>query len=273
MTADPFAASAACGVRWSVLAVPLPAGEPLRSRDADLVLPSASTAKVLALLTAADDIEHGDLDPEEPLDRREVAPVHDSGVWQHLAVDRLVVDDVARLVGVTSDNLATNVLLGRLGGVGRVRARAVRFAVDEVALHDIVRDERAPADPPTLSTGSARGYTRLFTRLWTDDGIPPAVASRVRGWLAGGMDLSMVASAFGLDPLAHEASDRGFALVNKTGTDAGIRADAGVVSGPSGSVAYACLAEWTPAGMSDPRRDDVLAAMREFGHELRRAVA
>jgi len=272
MGADPFADSAALGVRWSVLAIPFGGDEPSLARDPDLVLPSASAAKVLALLSAADAMERGDLDPAEPLRRGDVARVHDSGVWQHLAVDRLAADDVARLVGMYSDNLATNVLLLRLGGVDRVRATAARFEVVDVRLHDIVRDERTDADPPTLSTGSARGYARLFSRLWTADGIPPAVAARVRGWLRGGADLSMVGAAFGLDPLAHDHPDRGVTVTSKTGTDAGIRADAGVVTGPSGSVAYACLAGWEP-GESDPLRDDVLAAMRAFGQELRRAVS
>lgn len=273
MPDDPFASSAALGVRWSVLAVPLHGGDPLRSRDPERILPSASAAKVLALLTAADDIEHGRLDPGEPLDRRDVAPVRDSGLWQHLTVDRLTADDVARLVGMYSDNAATNVLLARLGGVARVHAAALAFGIEEVTLHDVVRDERTPAHPATLSSGSARGYARLFARLWTDDGIPPGVSRRVRGWLRGGADLSMVGGAFGLDPLAHADPDRGFTLTSKTGTDSGIRADTGVVTGPTGAVAYACLAEWSPVGPSDARRDDVLSAMGRFGGQLRVALS
>ncbi len=271
MPVDPFRAASAPGVQWSALAVPLGGGEPLESHDPDLVLPSASTAKVLALLATADAIERGELDAAELLDRRRAAPVHDSGIWQHLKVDRLTVDDIARLIGLVSDNLATNVLLARLGGVERVRETATRFGVDAVELHDIVRDVRTGAHPPALSSGSARGYAELFARLWTDDGIPPAVAARVRAWLAGSADLSMVGGAFGLDPLAHTAPDRGVALTHKTGTDTGVRVDAGVVEGPSGSVAYACLAHWRPDA-ADSAREGVLDAMRAFGLRLRAAV-
>ena len=49
------------------------------------------------------------------------------------------------------------------------------------------------------------------------------------GWLGLGCDLSMVASAFNLDPLARTTMTRGFTLVNKTGTAAGVRADVGFV--------------------------------------------
>ena len=271
MSVDPFRASSERSVRWSVLALPVAGGEPLESLDPDVRLPSASTAKVLALLAAADGIERGDLDPGELLDRREAAPVHDSGIWQHLSVERLTLDDTVRLVGLMSDNLATNVLLSRLGGVDRVRETAARFGVESVDLHDIVRDERTAVHPPTLSSGSARGYAELFARIRTADGIPHAVAERVRAWLAGGADLSMVGAAFGLDPLAHVTPDRGFALTHKTGTDAGVRVDAGVVEGPSGMLAYACLAQWTPDG-ADSTRDAVLDAMRAFGLRLRAAV-
>ena len=60
------------------------------------------------------------------------------------------VDDVARLVGLASDNWATNVLLQRVGGVGQVAATAEAAGLRGVALHDRVRDERTQAHPPTL---------------------------------------------------------------------------------------------------------------------------
>ena len=58
-----------------------------------------------------------------------------------------------------------------------------------------------------------------------------ASAAMVLGWLNLDTDMSMVAGAFGLDPLAHTAPDRGWWLAHKTGTDTGIRADVGLVRG------------------------------------------
>ena len=102
-----------------------------------------------------------------------------------------------------------------------------------------------------------------------DELLGPAVAGRVRGWLANGVDLSMVASAFNLDPLSHQVPDRGFTVINKTGTNADVRADVGWVRGPAGSAVYAVIANWRD---SDPR-DAVIAGMRSFGAALRDALA
>ncbi|GAA5034172.1 serine hydrolase [Microbacterium fluvii] len=259
-------------MRWSVFATTL--GERpqvIAELDADAELPSASAAKILVLLAASAGVEDAQLRIDEPLDRRRVAPVGDSGLWQHLASDALPLGDAATLVGAVSDNLATNVLIDRLGGVDAVEAVAVEMGIEGVHLHDIVRDGRMPQHPPALSTGTARGYATLMSRLAMADGIRPAVADRVVGWLAAGTDLSMVAAAFGLDPLAHTAPDRGMALVNKTGTDEGVRVDLGLVRGPRGVVAYASLAHWQPSA-GDPERDAVLESMRTLGAQVSAAV-
>jgi len=96
--------------------------------------------------------------------------------------------------------------------------------------------------------------------------VEPEVSGTVLRWLAGNTDLSMVASAFCLDPLAHAETDRGVRLVNKTGTISTARADVGVVEGPRAAVAYAVLANWSP---DDDRRDAVLADMRAIGQAIR----
>ena len=100
-----------------------------------------------------------------------------------------------------------------------------------------------------------------------------AARPRVRAWLEGGADLSMVAGAVGLDPLAHRADDRpAFALAHKTGTDDGVRADVGVVGrrGVGGEASYAVVASWDPT--DGDRTDEVLAAMRAVGTWLRASL-
>ncbi|KRA25690.1 hypothetical protein ASD65_15615 [Microbacterium sp. Root61] len=240
--------------------------------EADAVLPSASAAKVLVLLEAARAVSGGGATLAEPLSRTNVAPVADSGLWQHLATDTLPLGDVARLVGAVSDNWATNVLLRRLGGIEQIAATAEGLDIRDVFLHDILRDVRNPVDPVTLSTGTARGYAELFARLASADGIDADVTAQVCDWLGDGVDLSMVVGAFGLDPLAHTLADRGFRVINKTGTDAGVRVDVGFVEGPSRTVAYACLAGWDER-LDPSLRDDVLAEMRAFGMLLRELTA
>jgi beta-lactamase class A len=97
--------------------------------------------------------------------------------------------------------------------------------------------------------------------------ISQTVSEQLGRWLATGVDLSMVASAFGFDPLAHSESDRGSYIRNKTGTDSGITADVGTVGQDSMWLSYAVIANWEAV---DPSlRDTALAAMSSIGEALR----
>ena len=184
--------------------------------------------------------------------------VQDSGIWQLLAADRLCVDDLAHLVGILSDNLATNVLLRRVG-LDRVQRTADQLGLQA---HQAQRPGPRPAragGPVDPVRGVGVGVGRPAD--------PAGRGCRCQRWClaagavvaAGGADLSMVAQPLGLDPLAHADGDRGMRLWHKTGTDDGTRADVGLLSGPDGTVAYAAIARWDPAGPD--RRMPVLAGM------------
>jgi beta-lactamase class A len=228
----------------------------------------ASVGKVLLLVTVADQLESGELDPSLSLRRDRVDVVADSGLWQHLAVDELCVADLAVLVGSVSDNLATNVLLRHVG-LDAVRETTIELGLASTGLHDRVRDHRGPGDPPTLATGTAAELSGLMAGLARGHAVSPPVSRRVLGWLAAGVDLSLVAAAFGLDPLAHGSGAGPLTLRNKTGADAGVRADVGILTGRAASLAYAAVANFddTPAAL-----EGVLAAMRDLGARLRLAV-
>jgi len=257
------------GTRWSVAVRDVTSGATLVELESHRLLRTASLAKVYVLVEVAAGLVARRLDPLLPVDRRATAPVADSGLWQHFAGDVLPLVDVAGLVGAVSDNLAANALV-ELVGLDAVQARAAKHAADGSTLHDLVRDVRGPADPPTLSEGSAADWAALFAGLKRGTVEGPRVSELVLGWLAAGTDLSMVASAFGLDPLSHAGgADRGIALWNKTGTDAGVRADVGAIDRGGRTLAYAVLCNWSPLADPDPR-DDVLAAMRGIGALLRR---
>jgi len=242
------------GIEWGVCVRDAATGEVLAAADPERVLPAASIGKLLLLIEVAQS-----LDPDEPLTRTPGDAVGDSGLWQHLAVDTLSAGDLAALVGAVSDNLATNVLLRRIG-LATVQETTHALGLHDTALHDRVRDERGPEHPPALSTATAAELSALFAALATN-GVP--AAERVLAWLAAGADLSLVAAGLGLDPLAHAAPDRGLRLRHKTGTDSGVRADAGLLDGPQRSLAYAVLARF-----DDARRDEVLAVMRALGSAM-----
>lgn len=241
-------------------------GEPVYQHNADVLLETASLAKVFLLLELGARMAAGATDPREPLDRRSVARVGDSGLWQHLATDQLPVADAARLVGALSDNLATNVLIG-LVGLEAVQARAALMAPGGSTLHDLVRNTRTSQTPATLSEGCASDWATIFHGLHRGAAEGEHVSAGVLDWLSAGVDLSMVASALELDPLSHASgADGGFRLWNKTGTDAGVRADAGVVEVNGTAWTYAAICNWT--GEDHGLRSEVLGAMRAIGSAI-----
>lgn len=250
--------------RWSARVVDLGVGE-LDQLDAQVVLPTASVGKIFLLLTVADLLDRGALDPSEQLEPVSDDAVADSGLLQYLADQRMSIDDLARLVGAVSDNLATNVLLRRVG-LAAVHELTATLGVTASALNDYVRDDRRPGvHAATLSHGTGAELWSIAERLERGVLVSTTASARVRGWLAANTDLSMVASAFALDPLAHTVPDAGtgLGLFNKTGTDEGTRADVGVVRLGERRVAYAVIARWD--GDDLVSRSAVLDAMRAVG--------
>jgi beta-lactamase class A len=254
------------GASWSVAVREVPSGGSVAELDPDRVLPIASVGKLLLLLETARRIDEGTLDGSVRLRRRADDEVADSGLWQHLTVSELTVDDLGVLIGAVSDNLATNVLLRHVG-LDDVQALGQELGLEATRLLDRVRDLRTDADPATLAVGNAVELSRLLLGLAGGTVVSPGASSRVRGWLAHGADLSMVAAPFGLDPLARGETDVGLTLVNKTGTDPGTRADVGVVTRAGRGLAYAVLARFEPG--RDESRTTVLEGMHRVGTALR----
>ncbi|WP_104129736.1 serine hydrolase [Cryobacterium sp. N21] len=253
------------GVQVSARATDLATGRVLFSVDDHVSMPTASVGKVLLLIEVAVRLNDAEFGLATMLERSGADAVSDSGVWQHLQISRLGVADLAALVGATSDNLATNVLI-RAVGLHSVRARTEQLGLSRTALLDLVRDKRGPDDAPQLSVGSAKELTWLLTALARGEIVDAETSARVIGWLSLNTDLSLVASAFGLDPLAHRESDHGLLMVNKTGTAAGVRCEVGVLRGPRAGVTYAVSMVFDDAQLMT--RLAVLAGMRAVGADL-----
>ncbi len=256
---------ALAGVQVSARALDLGTGSVLFSVDDHVAMPTASIGKVLLLVEVAARLESRETSALSLVDRLETDAVGGSGVWQHLAVPSLPIADLAALVGATSDNLATNVLLRRIG-LDAVSARTERLGMRRTAMLDLVRDHRGPDDAPQLSVGSAKELTWLFSALARGEVVDVPTSRRVVSWLSLNHDLSMVASAFGLDPLAHRAPDHGLLLVNKTGADRGVRSEVGVLRGPRAGVAYVVSTVFDDTDLA--ARLGVLDGMRVVGRDL-----
>ncbi len=253
------------GAQVSASAVDLNTGRTLLAIDDRIVLPTASIGKVLLLIEVAARLTGKDFSGFGILDKNPRDAVADSGIWQHLQAPALPVADLAAIVGATSDNLATNVLLRQVG-LASVRARTESLGLMRTALLDLVRDNRGPDDAPQLSVGSTAELSWLFGALARNEVVDAFTSQRVLGWLSLNSDLSMVASAFGLDPLSHRGVDHDTLLVNKTGTDNGVRAEAGALRGSHRAVSYAVSIQFTDDGLGTRLR--VLDAMRTVGQDL-----
>jgi beta-lactamase class A len=245
------------------------AGDELASCNADTAMETASIGKLLLLIEVARQCSEGTLSGEERLDRDPTLLVGDSGIWRHLHVDALSVQDLCVVIASVSDNVAANVLIKHVG-LQRLQDLCRSLSLVHTAVLDYVRDVRGPAHPPTLSTGSASELSRLMSQISRKELISQAVSEQVSAWLATGVDLSMVASAFGLDPLSHATSGRNFFIRNKTGTDIRIRADVGTVGRDGSSLSYAVIANWD---RSEPGIvDAALSGMNTIGEMLRKII-
>ena len=231
---------AASGAKISVRITDLDRGTSVLAGDDFVTLPVAGLGVVPLLIEVAAAFESGRLDPLEIIERSHVDPVAVAGVWQHLKAPALPLSDLAVLTASTGDALAANALLSRVG-LTAVRARIEQLGLARSALLDRFRDERGPDDAPHFALGSSRELAEVFAALVNSQVVSPGVSAQVAEWLSLNHDLSLVASATGLDPFSHENDEHGLLFVNKTGRDAGIRVEAGVLAGPRAGVSYALI--------------------------------
>lgn len=231
-------ALATSGAQVSVHVVDLDRGTEVLAGDAHLTLPVGGIGVVPLLVETAAQFEARTLDPLEIIDRSAVDPVEIGGLWRHLKAPALPVCDLALLAAATGDATATNALLGRVG-LDAVRQRIEQMGFVRTALLDGFRDRRGPDDAPHVALASTGELSSLFSALVNSRVVSPAVSVQVSEWLSLGHDLSLVASATGLDPFAHDDDRHQLLFVNKTGRADGVRSEAGALAGPRAGVAYA----------------------------------
>ena len=228
------------GARVSVHISDLDRGTVVLSGDDFVTQPVAGLGVVPLLIEVAAGFEAGTIDPLEIIERDSVAPTAVQGVWQRLKAPALPLIDLAVLTATGGDELAANALLDRVG-LDAVRGRLENLGLRRSALLDRLRDDRGPDDAPHFALGSARDLAAVFGALVNSEIVNAAVSAQVAEWLSFNQDLSLVASATGLDPFAHEDDEHGLLFINKTGRDDGIRVEAGVLAGPRAGLAYALI--------------------------------
>jgi beta-lactamase class A len=253
------------GAQVSANVVDLGTGTTLLSADDRIVLPTAGVGRVLLLIEVSARITERDHAALGILDKNDQDAAKGPGLWQHLQAPALPAVDLATLIGATSDSVAVNTLLRQVG-LDAVRTRAESLGLKHTAMLDRVRDHRGPDDAPHVSVGSTAELAGLFASLARDLVVDAPTSRRVLGWLSLGYDLSGVASAFGLDPLAHRSAEAGIQLINVTGTSSGVRSEVGLLYGPKAAAAYAVTVTYEESGIAGRLR--VIDALRRMGYDL-----
>lgn len=260
---------ASTGGRVSVCVTDLDRGKDVVLGDAFITLPVAQLGAVPLLIQASAAMEAGQVDAATSVARPPVADGGSAGLWHHLAAVDLKPADLAVLTAAAADPVATNALID-LVGLDPVRERIEQLGLTRTALLDRVRENRGPDDAPHFALSTTRDLTTMFSALMNGKVVSASVSAQVIGWLALNADLGLAAGATGLDPLAHAGTGDQLLLVNKTGRDRGIRAEAGVLAGPRAGVAYAMIVQFTEDTPLDRLR--VHDAFRIFGTDLMESV-
>lgn len=211
------------------------------STNPDLVLPLASVGKVLLLGEVARRLADRTLAADQPVELLDTdREVGGTGLLGRLSPRTWTVADLATAVATVSDNAATNALL-RLVTLDAVRDLARGGGLRDTTVHDRIRAERGPGVLETFATGTAGELCAFLADVAQGTWQSPQACELLRGWLAGNTDRTMVADSIGHDPWSGD----GVRVENKTGTDTGVRADTGIVSGRR-TVVYAVIAAFAP---------------------------
>ncbi|MFE7706017.1 serine hydrolase [Streptomyces sp. NPDC057486] len=259
--------SAALPLTLAVAAVDIDGGE-TAGADECTVLPVASASKLLLLAEVSRRLDTGELVADRPVEVLDEDMAAGSGVLRRMSRRGWTVEDLAWLTASVSDNTATNALLRLVGRESTARL-AEELGLDRLTLHDKVRDIRGPDVPPVFATGTARGLARLVTHAMRGTMISPAASARLLQWMRANTDHGLVPALVDHDPYAPGFPNPlpdGLLVANKTGTDTGVRADAGVIVGAR-RLAYAVVAHWDPVLGPGTERAAV-HAVRDVGRTL-----
>ncbi len=211
-------------------AVRLEGGEEVGLR-ADELFPTASVIKVALCCAVLDCVSHG----EAGLDERLQLPptgerVAGGGVLKQLEVETLSLRDAIELTITLSDNVATNVLIERVG-TARVNAYLESLGLEHTRLLGPVDFARIRHDlRGGIGVSTPREQTRLLARLARGELLTPTLADYMLGVLGRQHYQDQIPRWLPWNPYAqYHGRDQPLTVANKTGELDGIRADAALL--------------------------------------------
>lgn len=213
--------------------------------NADAVMPTASVIKVAVLAEFYRQVDAGTVSLAE---RREVTPDDwwgGSGVLKEFAPGLTpTLNDLARMMIVVSDNVATGMLV-RLLGKDAINESLRAWGLEHTTL---VWKMTLGDDIRNYAVSTPRELARLMELIATDAIISPEACAAMRDHLSRQQYLDQIPRYLPYNPYARYVGDEAsMHIFNKTGFYTGVRVDAAIVTSP------AC--RFVIATMTDGSRD------------------
>jgi beta-lactamase class A len=226
-------------------AVHLEQGEEV-GRRVDELFPTASVIKVALCCAVLDQVARGEASLAE---RLELPPVGErvagGGILKQLEVEEVSLRDAIELTITLSDNVATNLLVERIG-TDEVNAYLEESGLEHTRLLGPVDFQAITHDlHGSIGVSTPREQTRLLTRLARGELLPPELGDYLIRVLGRQHYQDQIPRWLPWNPYAqYHGRDQALTVANKTGELDGIRADVALLRhGQKGTVVVAVLTD------------------------------
>ena len=208
------------------------------TRFPDEKFETASTIKVYILAALFDAIEQGKASLHDILTCEERFWIDGSGILGSLEVGTtLSAKNVATLMIIVSDNIATNMLIDYLG-IDNINACIQKLGCKDTVLHNVLDF----AKYHQLGTTTPRDYASMFVRIQNRTLISPEASEQMWQILSQQHYNSMIVKSlpqFYVDPDNYD--EQLFWFASKSGSMNACRNDGGIITTPYGSYVIVML--------------------------------
>lgn len=208
------------------------------TRFSDEPFETASTIKVYILAALFDAIEQGKASLKDMLTCEERFWIDGSGILGSLEVGTtLSVKNVATLMIIVSDNIATNMLIDYLG-IDSINACIQKLGCKDTKLHNVLDF----AKYHQLGTTTPRDYASMFVRIANRTLVSPEASQQMWEILSQQHYNSMIVKSlpqFYVDPDNYD--EQLFWFASKSGSMNACRNDGGIITTPYGSYVIVML--------------------------------
>lgn len=208
------------------------------TRFPDEKFETASTIKVYILAALFDAIHQGKASLKDMLTCEERFWIDGSGILGSLEVGTtLSVKNVATLMIIVSDNIATNMLIDYLG-IDSINACIQKLGCKDTVLHNVLDF----AKYHQLGTTTPRDYASMFVRIQNRTLVSPEASEQMWQILSQQHYNSMIVKSlpqFYVDPDNYD--EQLFWFASKSGSMNACRNDGGIITTPYGSYVIVML--------------------------------